>query len=68
MLSLYLRFCQHRCLPRPSESIPIVINSFDNETKGWADVIDVLIHDLLDNGCLSSVVQAAVRKIRRQVL
>ena len=36
--------------------IPIIINSLDDETKGRANAVDVLIHDLLDYGCLSSIV------------
>ena len=56
MLSLYLETYQQKYILKFGDSIPIVINSFDNETKGWADIIDVFIHNLLDNGRLSSVV------------
>jgi hypothetical protein len=47
------------------KDIPIIINSLDNETKGWADTVDIFIHNPLDYGGLSSIVQAAARQISK---
>ena len=51
-----------------SGSIPIIINSLDNKTQCWADTIDVFIHNPLDNSCLPSIVQAAVRRMNKQAM
>ena len=48
--------------------MPSIIDSLDNEAKGWADTVHVLVHNLLDNGCLSRIVQATVQSISKQAI
>lgn len=42
----------------PVEYIPFIIDSFDNESEGWADTIHVLSHDSLDYRCLSRIIES----------
>lgn len=39
------------------DEVPFVINSLDNESQGWTNGIHIFIHQLLDNGSLSGIVQ-----------
>ena len=39
--------------------LPLIINRSDNESQGWADSADILLHDLLDDGGFPCIVQAA---------
>ena len=56
-----------KLLLKRGDSIPIIINSFDDEAKGWADIVDVFLHNPLDDGCLPSVVQATKEKLSNHV-
>lgn len=61
MLSLYLEektMVSGRSEDKtPVEYLPFIIDSFNNESKGWADTIDVFPHDSLDYRCLSSIIE-----------
>jgi hypothetical protein len=43
-----------------SKHLPFIVNSLDNESKSWADSIDIFTHDSLHYGRLSSIVKATM--------
>lgn len=46
-------------------NLPFIVNRLDNESKGWADSVDVLAHDLLDDSRLARIVEPAGRPVRQ---
>jgi hypothetical protein len=38
--------------------LPFIVNRFDNETQSRADSVNIFAHDLLDYGCLPSIIKA----------
>lgn len=63
IFSLYLVSVQHgpSILYNPFPGhIPFIVYCLDDEPQSWADSIDILPHDLLDNGCLACIVQASI--------
>lgn len=65
MFSLYLMVVGLVPLPflhpgvhlRPqSTDSPLIIYRLDDEAEGRADGVDILAHDLLDDGCLARIV------------
>lgn len=40
---------------------PIMIDCLDDESKSGRDTVDILAHDLLDNGRLASAVKAPAK-------
>lgn len=41
-----------------SQNAPFIINGLDDETQSRTDSVDILSHDLFDDGGLSRIVQA----------
>jgi hypothetical protein len=48
-------------------ALPVVFNRLDDEAQSWTDTVHVLVHDLLDDGCLSSIVQAPTSSQQRHL-
>jgi hypothetical protein len=62
MLSLYLESSQNRRRAGGQEGrrcLPVVVDGLDDEAEGGAHGVDVLAHDLLDDGGLACIVEAA---------
>ena len=55
-VSVTVSFCYHEW---PSSNAPIIFNRLDDEAKSRTDAIDILVHDLLYDGCLSCIVKAS---------
>lgn len=42
-----------------SRNIPVVVDGLDDEPECWADCVDVLAHNLLDNSGLARVIKTS---------
>jgi hypothetical protein len=63
MLSLYLLTSQHcriRLIGVSDSHSPFIVDRLDDETQGWTDCVDVLVHDLFYYCRFSRVVQPTV--------
>jgi hypothetical protein len=65
MFSLYLRSSVFALIVIPALALPVVFNCLDDEAQSWTDTVHILIHNSLDDGCLSSVVQTPTLCQRR---
>ncbi len=59
MLSLYLESSQNRERAGGERRLPVVVDGLDDEAEGGAHGVDILAHDLLDDGGLACIVEAA---------
>jgi len=48
--------------------LPVIINGFNDEAQRWTDAVDVLIHDLLDDGGLPCIVQSPYFKSAKAIV